>query len=113
MKKRRRAGERGDSLRFVEQSLKTWLMNSKFVNYIGHPDYASVTHSIGNIITKDPDITIVSNAIIWSYDLNLNQPVLVTVDTKHMVQNESKFKTEVKLAINKDISLTIMHAKQL
>ncbi|GAH99930.1 unnamed protein product, partial [marine sediment metagenome] len=35
------------------------------------------------------------------------------VDTKHMVQNESKFKTEVKLAINKDISLTIMHAKQL
>lgn len=111
--KRRKSWERGDSLRTMEQKLTIWIMNSKIVDYDGHHHYALVLQAVRSILPKTPDDKIVSNAMIWSYDLDLGKPTLVTVDRRDIVQNEKNFKTQVSLAIKRNVPLVIRHADQI
>jgi hypothetical protein len=72
------------------------------VSYGKHLDYENIHKAVEQIIPKNKanDIVIVTNAMIWSYDLPLNYPTFATVDFNDMINNRTELKKQASLAIN-------------
>jgi hypothetical protein len=102
MRERRHNKGSDPVLRSIEQQIKLYLdMMKGIVNYGKHSDYENIHNAVGNVIPKhkEGDITIVTNAMIWSYCGPLTHPTLVTVDFIHMINNRAELKRQVSLAI--------------
>lgn len=103
MRNRRRRSGSESVLRSIEQQIKLYLAKMEdIVSYGKHLDYENIHKAVEQIIPKNKanDIVIVTNAMIWSYDLPLNYPTFATVDFNDMINNRTELKKQASLAIN-------------
>lgn len=96
--KRRRREERPDKIyRKIEQLIERKLDNMEHItDYSKHANFQRIASAIVDIVNRNfPDVKIVTNAIIWSYEYDsLDNPTFVTIDFKDIARNSSEIKKQ-------------------
>lgn len=92
------------ALRKIEQCINTWFRLMKDLVKYEEENYSNFTYlveDIGRITDYNlNDAIIVANALVWSYELDLDNPTLITTDFKHLVRNAEKIIEKAEIRLN-------------
>jgi predicted nucleic acid-binding protein len=98
-------------LRRIEQYINTWFRLMKvLVKYEeeNYPDFVYLVEDIERITNYNRnDAIIVANALVWSYERDLDNPTLVTTDFEHLVKKSDKIIEQAELRFSGAIPLKI------
>lgn len=100
------------TLRRIEQEIGIWfgLMND-LLKYEeeNYPNFIYLVRDIERLTEYNQnDAIIAANALVWSYEQELNNPTLVTTDFKHLVKKSDKILEQAELRLSeRPISLEI------
>lgn len=107
-RERRRTGS-GTVFRFIEQQIKLYLDKVKdIVDYKNHPDFENIKKALNGVIPEnEDDVVIVTNGVIWSYDLPLKRPTFVTVDFREIINRKAAIIAQASFGAGRAIQLEI------